>query len=255
MFNSNILLKSFPSGLGIVLVIFLFFLPIIFVVSIYVKSKLNKSKFIHEFIELAAYVMTAGSEASSKEIRYVHFFLEKQFGKKDLISYKKVLADFLKKQTSIHETLVSVDQNQDLKTKNKLIHFLVKIAIIDGYLKQSELIALEQVCKGIGLVPAKLIVILGKYSYITENEHNRQRQRQKSSVSNASSGLKRAFKALELDMSASEKSIKKAYRKLVLLYHPDKISHQSVREQKNAKEMFQKVNDAYDLIKSHKGFK
>ena len=60
---------------------------------------------------------------------------------------------------------------------------------------------------------------------------------------------------LEIDEYCTNDDIKKAYRKLVVLYHPDKTMHLDKYLQKGAKEMYQKVNDAYDYLKNKKGFK
>ena len=55
--------------------------------------------------------------------------------------------------------------------------------------------------------------------------------------------------------SASESDIKKAYRKLVIKYHPDKVAQLGEEFQKGAKEKFQKVQDAYEKVKESKGIK
>jgi DnaJ like chaperone protein len=58
---------------------------------------------------------------------------------------------------------------------------------------------------------------------------------------------------LEIDSSASDELLKKAYRKMAIKYHPDKISHLGEEFQNAAKEKFQKVNDAYETIKKERG--
>ena len=54
---------------------------------------------------------------------------------------------------------------------------------------------------------------------------------------------------LGLTANASDKEIKKAYRKLAKLHHPDKVAHLGGMHQNTAKEKFQIIVDAYDLIK------
>jgi DnaJ like chaperone protein len=256
MNNHFFLLKSDPSWVFLFIIILLFFSPFLFVLSIFIRSKLNKSKYIQEFIQLAAFIMKEGDDVSSKEIRYVHYFLEKQFGKRNLESRKIALNNFLKSEKSVYHTLKNIDQNQDPKTKNQLLHFLVKIAIIDGYLKKKELLALEKVCKGIGLYPGKLISILALHSYITEQAHKQQSRNKKNySGGGSTSKLKTAYKVLGLKDTATSKEIKKAYRKLVTLHHPDKLLNFSKAKQEESKRLYLKINDAYDLIKKQKGFK
>lgn len=60
--------------------------------------------------------------------------------------------------------------------------------------------------------------------------------------------MKDLYDVLGVDKSASEKEIKKAYRKLAIKYHPDKQSGKSETEQKEAAEHMQEINFAYEIL-------
>ena len=64
-----------------------------------------------------------------------------------------------------------------------------------------------------------------------------------------------AYLILEIKESATDKDIKKAYRKLVSLHHPDKLINFDESQKKVSKELFLKINEAYDLLKSSRKFK
>ena len=53
--------------------------------------------------------------------------------------------------------------------------------------------------------------------------------------------------------SASEAEIKKAYRKMAISFHPDKVAQMGEEYQKGAKEKFQRIQEAYDNIKKARG--
>jgi DnaJ like chaperone protein len=61
-----------------------------------------------------------------------------------------------------------------------------------------------------------------------------------------------AFKILEIERSASDEDVKKAYRKMAMKYHPDKVIQLGEDYNKSAEEKFRKVNEAYEKIKKER---
>ena len=61
-----------------------------------------------------------------------------------------------------------------------------------------------------------------------------------------------AYKILEIDSSASDGEVKKAYRKMAVKYHPDKVAHLVKEIQRTAEEKFKAVSDAYNEIKKQR---
>tara|TARA_B100000530_G_C15604187_1_gene347670 strand:+ start:294 stop:575 length:282 start_codon:yes stop_codon:yes gene_type:complete len=59
------------------------------------------------------------------------------------------------------------------------------------------------------------------------------------------------YRVLEIDESAGEDEVKKAFRKMANKYHPDKVSHLGKEMQDLAEEKFKAVNDAYQQIKEY----
>ena len=62
-----------------------------------------------------------------------------------------------------------------------------------------------------------------------------------------------AYKILEIEPSASNDELKKAYRELAKKYHPDKVSHLGDDVKKAAEEKFTKLNAAYEAVKQERG--
>ena len=63
------------------------------------------------------------------------------------------------------------------------------------------------------------------------------------------------YSTLGVNRNATEDDIKKAYRKMAVTYHPDKVAQMGEEYQKGAKEKFQKIQDAYEALKKRRGFK
>jgi DnaJ-class molecular chaperone len=60
---------------------------------------------------------------------------------------------------------------------------------------------------------------------------------------------------LGLTSTVSNRDLQKTYRKLAKKYHPDKWHRNNAMERQKAKEKFQKINNAYSIIKKSRNLK
>jgi len=60
---------------------------------------------------------------------------------------------------------------------------------------------------------------------------------------------------LEIGRDASDADIKKAYRRLALKFHPDKVRDMGDAYVKQAEARFLEVQEAYEGLKKRRGFK
>ena len=61
------------------------------------------------------------------------------------------------------------------------------------------------------------------------------------------------YELLGVGRTASADDIKKAFRKLAMKHHPDRVAHLGPELQRAATEKFQRVNAAYSAIKKERG--
>ena len=59
---------------------------------------------------------------------------------------------------------------------------------------------------------------------------------------------KNLYEILGVPKTASDDDIKKAYRKKVVAYHPDKFAGASEKEKKDAEAMCKEINHAYEVL-------
>ncbi len=127
-----------------------------------------------------------------------------------------------------------------------LLVYLINLAMIDGALDAKETEILQQVAEGIGFSRhafEQLLRMVGAQNSFAQNQPHRANE------------LALAYEALGVTAEASDADIKKAYRKLMSQYHPDKLMGQGLPEDmiKAATERSQEIQAAYDLIKKHRG--
>ena len=63
------------------------------------------------------------------------------------------------------------------------------------------------------------------------------------------------YKILGIESTSTDEQVKKAYRKMAIKFHPDKVAQMGEEYQRGAKEKFQQIQDAYEAIKKRRGFK
>ena len=66
--------------------------------------------------------------------------------------------------------------------------------------------------------------------------------------------LENSYSILGVTKNATNEEVKKAYRKIIKKYHPDKLIDVGADVMKMAKDKFQSVQDAYQKIKLNRGF-
>ena len=62
-----------------------------------------------------------------------------------------------------------------------------------------------------------------------------------------------AYTILEIDKTASDEAVKKAYRTMAKKYHPDRVVTQDEAIRKGAEEKFKEVQKAYEAIQRERG--
>lgn len=138
--------------------------------------------------------------------------------------------------------------------KQVLLVYLTVMALADGQLDPAERQILEQIAAHLGYSRAEFNRIL---EMVLSQAHFSSGQQQRAQRQASASDLDDAYKALGVSKDASNQEIKRAYRKLMSQYHPDKLMGQGVPEDMIAvaTEQAKEIQVAYDLIKKYRDIK
>lgn len=140
------------------------------------------------------------------------------------------------------------------------LQFQFKAAYADGQPSKEELRVLGVMAETLGFGRfefEQMHTLFKAQSNFDSRRHSYQQSGQsRSSTWSGRSQLSSAYKALGVSSSASKDEVKKAYRKLINEYHPDKLVAKGLPEamMKVATEKTQEIKTAYDAIKKAKGW-
>ncbi|MGY6562630.1 MAG: TerB family tellurite resistance protein [Luteibaculaceae bacterium] len=181
---------------------------------------------------LSAAVMKADGKVLKSELDYVKTFLIRQFGESNTRYLLQMLKEFLNRDIPVREVCEQVRYNMEHPLRLQLLHYLFGIAQADGSVSKTEVDVIEQIATKLGISHKDFESI--KAMFFKDSES--------------------AYKILEVEPSASSDEIKKAYRKMAMKYHPDKVAALGEEFRLAAEEKFQKVQDAYETLKKERGF-
>lgn len=186
--------------------------------------------YVMSLLVLVAAVMKADGRVLKSELDYVKKFMVHNFGEPSAVEAIKLLRDLLNQTIPVDEVCMQIRQNMNSSARLQLVHFLFGIAQADGQVDPSEQKLIAHICEKMGINQSDYQSIEAMFIPNTDGD----------------------YKILEIDRSASNEDIKKAYRRMAMKFHPDKVSHLGEDFQKAAKEKFQKVNQAYENIKKER---
>ena len=188
--------------------------------------------FAMSLVVLSAAVMNADGKVLKSELNFVKKFLKMNFGEVHADQLILLLKEALKQKVDVRGVADQIRMNMDHPKRMLLLQYLYGIAKADGNVSSAELQKLLEFSNLLKLSTADFESI--KAMFIDQ--------------------VGGAYKILEIDKSASNQKIKKAYRDLAKKHHPDKVQHLGAAYVKAAQEKFQKIQKAYQRIKTERGF-
>ncbi len=142
-----------------------------------------------------------------------------------------MLRDILKQEIPLRDVTHQLSQRLEYSYRLEMIHFLFGIASADGSVSDAENQVIQKISGFMRITDSDFQSIRAMFVSQTDA----------------------SYKILEIEPTSSDEEVKKAYRRMAMKYHPDKVSHLGEDFKKVAHEKFRKVQEAYDQIKKERG--
>lgn len=190
----------------------------------------QQGDFMMGLLILTAAVMKADGKVMKSELNFVKEYFTKNFGNDNLQNRLDILRQLLDKNIDVYQTCEKIRVSFPYATKLQLLHYLFGIAVADNDCTKAEKDLIERIANLIGLSQADYKSIEAMYFRVTDS----------------------AYVILQVERNATDEEIKRAYKRMCIKYHPDKVAHLGEEAQKAANEKFQEINNAYEQIKKER---
>ncbi len=191
----------------------------------------SRNGFIVSLLVLVSAVMKADGKVLKSELDFVKKYFLDNFGVDASREAMILLRDILKQQVPLKDVCVQIRDNVDYSSRLQLLHLLYGVAYADGVVSIEEEKVIRDIAGFLDIstqdyesIKAMFVVDINSY-----------------------------YTILEVEPTATNEEIKKAYRSLAVKHHPDKVSYLGEDVRKNAEQKFKKINEAYEKIKKERG--
>ena len=198
------------------------------------KSNRGGNDFQVVLLVLMSAVVKADGRVVKEELSVVKRFLIQNYGEEGAREAWQILNQLLKQNIDVAEVATQCGLNLNYSVCLQLLNMLFSVAAGDGEVADAEVAVINTIARYMRISDADLASIAAMFIKRSNPDW--------------------AYQVLELSSDCSNEEIKKAYRRMAMKYHPDKVNSLGEEVKQSATEKFRKVKEAYDYLKQQRGF-
>ncbi|MGB3775931.1 MAG: TerB family tellurite resistance protein [Leeuwenhoekiella sp.] len=183
-------------------------------------------------LSLCSIVIKADGSVSQGELDYVRRYFVQSYGKERANATFRTFNDVIKnREVNAYRICEYLVKRTRREVRLQIVHFLFGIAQADGRVSELEVDQIAQIAGYLRLSRGEFESLKAMFFKSAES----------------------AYTILELEKTATDTEVKKAYREMAKKYHPDKLQHMDEAYRQGAEEKFRNVQEAYETIQKERG--
>ncbi len=187
--------------------------------------------FVVSLLVLCAAVMRADGRVMRSELDLVKAMLRRNYGEEATRQYLQILKELLNRDVDVAAVCRQMRSNMTYSMRTELMHLLFRISHADGSISSKELETLQFIGVQLGITQVDYQSVRAMFVHSPNSD----------------------YQILEIEPNVSDDEVKKAYRRMAMKFHPDKLSSLGEQMKKEAGEKFRRVQEAYENIKKQRG--
>lgn len=200
----------------------------------------DRNSFLLSMLVMAAYIIRADGKVMHSEMEVVRGFLRQNFGNEAATQGNDILLKLFEEEKrqgrvafrrTIRQSCEEAARFLDYSGRLQLLSFLVSIAQADGHVDNTEVDALKDVARWMQMQTGEVDSLLHIKGDTLED----------------------AYRVLGVSPQATDEELKKAYRRLALEHHPDRVAKLGDDVRRAAEKKFQEINAAKERIWKARG--
>ena len=200
----------------------------------------QRNSFLFALMVLSSYIIKADGKVMHSEMEMVRNFLRQSFGESAKQQGEQIMLRLFEEQkrqgtyqfkNTVAQCCEQIAMNMEYSHRLQLLSYLLGIAQADGRVDQAEVMAIRECAQWMRMQPTDVDSLFNLRGDTLED----------------------AYKVLGISPTATDDEVRKAYRRLALEHHPDRVAALGEDVRKAAEKKFQEINEAKDRIYKSRG--
>ncbi len=210
-------------------------------VALYEQSQSEShNRFVWLLVQILMHIAKIDGEVTRDEVQTIQRFFQHnlRYSQTQMLWVKELIKEATGSTVTLESLLLEFKNTFAYEPRLILLELVYQILYTKTVVPEDELKIARQIANYLDISVYDQRTVEAKYQY-----------RSRQSTAQSADRAAQYYAVLGLEAGATDDELKKAYRKLSMKYHPDKVRHLGEEFRKIAEEKMKEINVAYDFFK------